>query len=254
MIVLNAQQNCVNPYCLTKGSVKKVFTTQYYEIKSKTRDLEGIEYEKSYPTHKDKEAFRICEKCGFMTDFKENDLMGIAVYWLFLVPKTDESLLEATKPKGLKGCIYCGSRIYPPKYIENHITKEAIIKFFVSPTREYLGYYCRICGRTYAKKPSNMTWENLHSQYKDAESVNVLDQQHVYFNKEELQDLIHYDKGRGLVIWEVPFSKVGGMYPGSGADIFEKPSLESHIIWFPRSKAKRLLNYLENRGCKIDRY
>jgi len=249
---LNAQKNCVNPYCLTKNSVKKVFTIQYYK-KTKTvyDDFKGIESEKQYETHKDIVVFRICEKCGFMTDFKNNDIRSIGVYWLFLVPESDEDFLQETNTKGLKGCIYCGSRIYPPKYIENHLTKDAIIKLFISPNREYLGYHCLVCRRTYAIKLNSMSWENLQSQFKDAELVNVLDQQHVYFKKEELEILTYYQKDKGLVIWEIPFKKIGGTHPSEGAS-FGEPNIEYHTIGFPRHKAKRLLSYLENRDCKID--
>lgn len=250
---MNVPQNCVYPTCLAKGSLKKVFTIQYYKKKTKTHDFTGGKVEKPYETHKDAAVFYICEKCGFMSNFKNNDMRAVGTYWLFLVPKNDEYLLQKTKTKGLKGCIYCGSRIYPPKYVENHLTKNAIIKLFVSPNREYLGYHCIICRRTYAIKPSSMTWENTQSQFKDAESVNVLDQQHVYFNENELRSLIHFDENRDLVISKIHFKKVGGIHPMEGAD-FGEPNIEMHTISFPKSKVKRLLKMLEKRGCKIDSY
>lgn len=271
---MNALQNCKNPRCLSKKTVRKVFTIEYYSKSSESTNMQGeIIKQKEYECHKDLAIFYICEKCGYMADFKDNDLRCIGNYWLFIVPESDEPLLQKTRSKGIKGCIYCGSRKYPPRYIKNHVTKDAIIKLFVSPNREYLGYHCRVCRRTYVIQPENIIWENLQSNLKDTEMVNVLDQQHIYFNKKELQvlhfydkdgekifdvyfgtpeGLTFYDKDKGIMMWEVPFRKIGGDNPTEDGAPIDDPNIEYHTIGFPRRKAKRLINFLANRGCMLD--
>ncbi len=71
--------NCHNPQCLAKKSMIPITTKIFYLIKREFEKFNSIQ-EKEYRTWKSRTLFYICKKCGFMSDFKSNDIRSSGIF------------------------------------------------------------------------------------------------------------------------------------------------------------------------------
>ena len=109
---MKIRTNCYNPQCLAKNSMIPIITKMFYSIKKEVQNFNTIQ-EKEYRTWKPLTLFYICKKCGFMSDFKSNDIRSGGIFWICLVPKDDEFKIDKIKSMKKPSCVYCGLSIFP---------------------------------------------------------------------------------------------------------------------------------------------
>ena len=252
---MKIKQNCENTRCRAKNSMDSIFTIEYYKKSYNVLDKNGEKIDKTYPTHKDISAFYICKKCTYMSNFRLEQLRVIGAFWVYLIPKNDYELLNETRKKNHKECIYCGQNQDPVFPSQGEKVKPTILKLYLRSTRDYLGYFCSICRVVYGMSIPGIDWKNADTLHKDPEPVNVLSPLnniiHKLFTKKELENHPYYDKETEQLIRYVEFIKIGGWRTIEGAPTGNE-NIEYHNVGFPKRTVKRLLKMLEKRGCEIN--
>ena len=239
--------NCHNPQCLAKKSMIPVTTKIFYLIKKEFEKFNSIQ-EKEYRTWKSRTLFYICKKCGFMSDFKSNDIRSSGIFWICLVPEEDEIFIDKIKSMKKPNCLYCGLSIFPANPQKNEITQNNIVKLWCKGM--FFGYYCKVHRLAFCKKIEHVAWNNISEQYRGTGTFNVLDPLNSSLPKNVREKDPKYDEDRELLIRYVEFEKIGGF--ATTLDIDEKTTEIQYIqVAIPASKLNRIKKLLENKGCKI---
>ena len=233
---------------------------------------------KEYRTWKYLTLFYICKKCGFMSDFRSNDIRRGGIFSICLVPKDDEFKIDGIKSKKKPSCVYCGFSRFPMNPQEEEITQDNIIKLWIKG--KFFGYYCKVHRLAFCKKIDEVNWDNMDENYKQlGGTFNVLgplnsllsgytikkeykNKQGEKVRKYEL-DLTNksipkyiiskkgkFDEDRCLLIEHVEFKKIGGFPTASD---FSEPlnNFQQVSVMVPQNKMNKFKKWLEKHDCKI---
>lgn len=242
--------NCHNPQCLAKKSMIPVSTKIFYLIKREFEKFNSIQ-KKEYRTWKSQTLFYICKKCGFMSDFKSNDLRGGGLFWICLVPKDDESKIDKVKSMKKPSCVYCGLSIFPANPQKNEITQNNIVKLWLKG--KFFGYYCKVHQLAFCKKNEEVAWDNINEQYIGTGTFNVLGPLNSSFPKSVREKDPRYNEKRELLIQYVEFEKIGGFAPT--IDIDDSPNNHTQYVGVnvPQNKIKKFHKWLQKHNCEVVR-
>ena len=247
---MKIRTNCHNPDCLTKNSMIPITTKIFYSIKKEVHNFNLIK-EKEYRTWKPHTLFYICKKCGFMSDFKSNDIRSSGIFWICLVPKDDEFKIDKIKSMKKPSCVYCGLSIFPANPQEKEKTQQNIIKLWLKG--KFFGYYCKVHRLAFCKKIEEVSWDNISERYRGSGTFNVLNPLNSSFSKRIRKKDPRYDGKRELLIQYVEFEKIGGFAPT--IDIDDSPNNHTQYVGVnvPQNKIKKFHKWLEKHNCEVVR-
>ncbi len=247
---MKSKQNCSS--CKEKNSILKVFTIKNYLLKKiNNTKPNGIEHEKEIWSHKELALFYICKKCCTIADFRLANLPSNIKFWLHVIPKDDNEKLKQMKSRSSPPCIYCKFDRNPPN-VGKKDSQPVIIKFFLEGKREFFGYRCNICQRSYIKLVDGIKWENIKEWNAPLIWVNVLDNAIKYYPQKEIETEKGYKKRLESTKNFVEFKKIGEYEITASAPIGD--NFIYHSIGFPKRTEKRYLKSLKKGGCKINEY